>query len=483
LGNTDYIGVGSTGLLIKKVSIGSTLTPWVPFPLVKRSLVFGFPEENPSQYDGNFRGITYSEEKETIVAVGEFSAAIGYCPIFSAVGIGSTQLLERARTNTNSFYAVTNNNQYFVAVGNNSAIRYSQDGITWTIVGDSNKPLGLTKINDVIWDGSRFVAVGNGGFVITASNPETWFNANSDITEDILRIKHDDGLYVGITSIGNMYYSLNLSDWYIKSTLQSNTINDIVFAPQVGSYGRSVLVGSASTIVYADPEFNRAVAITSTTNSTITSLTIINGGYGYSENENPPVIAETDIYDYEELRSIKVIGDFGIIVGIDTTGVGASTVKFDLKSEFYDNFNLGIGYSSLNSFGVLNSQLSVGDRFMIFDSNIDPTSPLTGISTFNGIPEVVGVTSSYLDGIYSVEEVSSPNPETNVVTVSCRFASTPLIFVGSGTTSFYGKYSWGKIFGYQNRGRRTPKEFSVNTLNGLSGINTSPDVYRTRPLV
>lgn len=483
IGDSNYIGIGDSGLLIKKVGIANTLTTWNEFPLTKKTLVFGFPEEQPSQYDGRFRSITYSQTKDTIVAVGEFSAGIGYCPIFSMVGIGSTQFLERTTTNTTSLFAVTHNNQFFVTVGNNSAIRYSEDGITWTIVGDSSKPAGLTRLNDVIWDGNKFVAVGNGGFVITATNPSVWINANSNLTENILKIKHNDGLYVGITSSGSLYYSLNLSDWYVRSSKQNNPLNDIIFVPSVGSYGRSVIVGSASTVMYADPEFNRAVAITSTTNSQISSVTIINGGFGYSQNENPPVIAETNFYDYEELKSVKTVGDFGIIVGINTAGAGTSTVKFALQSEFYDNFNLGIGYSSLNSFGVLNSQLDIGDRFVIFDSNINPTTPLTGISTFNGFPEIVGITTSYLDGVYSVEEVTTPDPVTGIVTVTCRFASNPAIFVGASTTSFYGRYSWGKIFGYQNRARLSPKQFFVNTTSGLAGLTTSPDVLRTRPLV
>lgn len=481
--NQNYIAVGATGTMLKKVSIASTLTSWEPFPLVKRTTVFGFQEEQTSQYDGTFRDLTYSSEKATIVAVGDFSAGIGYCPIFSAVGIGSTQFIERATTNTNSFNAVTNNNQFFVAVGNNGAIRYSLDAITWTIVGDSSKPQGITKLNDIIWDGSRFIAVGNGGIVINANNPDFWLNSNSNITENILKINHNDGLYVGITSLGNMYYSLNLSDWYLRNTSQANAIKDIVFVPSVGSYGRSVIVGSSSTVIYSDPVFNRASAVTTTSNSIINSVTVTNGGFGYTQQKEPPVIAELDFYNYEELKSVKVIGDFGIITGINTSGIGNSEVKFELKSEYYDNSNLGIGYSSLNTFGVMNSQLSIGDRFIIFDSNINPSSSITGITTFGGLTEVVGVSTNYLDGIYSVEVVTIPDQVTGIVTVTCRFSSNPQIFVSSATTSFYGRYSWGKIFGYQNRARGNPKAFNINPTNGLTGLTTSPDIFRIRPLV
>lgn len=483
LGDSRYIGVGYSGTLIEKIGIANTLTNWNNFKLTKKTTIFGFSQEIPSQYNGKFKSITYSKQKESIVAVGEYSPSIGYCPIFSAIGVGFTQFLERATTNTYSLFAVTNNNEYFVTVGNNSAIRYSNDAISWTIVGDFNKPAGMTKLNDVIWDGNKFVAVGDNGFVITATNPSLWENQNSNLSENIIKIKYYDDVYVGISSTGLMYYSLNLNDWYLRSTLQSNQIKDIVFVPSIGNNGRNILVGSASTIIYAEPAFNRAVAITTTSNSSISSVIILNGGFGYSQNQNPPVIAETDYFNYEELKSIKTIGDFGIISGINTSGAGSSTIKFSLKSENYDNFSLGIGYSSLNSFNVLNSQLSIGDRFIIFDSNIGASTQITGITTYNGFSEVVGVITSFLDGIYSVEEVSIPDQITGIVTVTCRFSSNPSIFVGANTTSFYGRYSWGKIFGYQNRARKKPKEFEAYVNNGIVGLSSSPNVFRTRPLI
>ena len=44
----------------------------------------------------------------------------------------------------------------------------------------------------------------------------------------------------------------------------------------------------------------------------------------------------------------------------------------------------------------------------------------------------------------------------------------------------YGNYSWGKIFDYQSRSRVKPKDFYVNLDQGLIGISTSPEIYRSR---
>ena len=48
--------------------------------------------------------------------------------------------------------------------------------------------------------------------------------------------------------------------------------------------------------------------------------------------------------------------------------------------------------------------------------------------------------------------------------------------------NFYGKYSWGNIYDYQNRGIGIPKNFTINTNNGLIGLSSAPEVTRTRGL-
>ena len=54
--------------------------------------------------------------------------------------------------------------------------------------------------------------------------------------------------------------------------------------------------------------------------------------------------------------------------------------------------------------------------------------------------------------------------------------------IRDSTDTFWGKYSWGKIFGYQNRGSGTPEEFFVNNMNGNTGLSTASVVSRRKPL-
>ena len=161
-----------------------------------------------------------------------------------------------------------------------------------------------------------------------------------------------------------------------------------------------------------------------------------------------------------------------------------SSLEFKLKSETYDNITLGIGYSSLNTFGITYSQLETGNYFVIFDSNVTSGYALTGITTTTGIR--VGTATSFIDGLYRVENVSSPS--SGIVTVRCDFVPVDgginnAINLGINTTGFYGRYTWSKIYDYQNRARENPKDFIVNTNNGLIGLSTAAEVYRTRGLI
>lgn len=486
-GTNTYVAVGQTGKIITATGIGITLSSWVECKLTNRTIEFvsDVVTDVPSTYNGEFKDISYSSTKNTFVVVGKISNYNQLSPIFTAVGIGSTQFFEQNKTNIKNLNSITNNNNIFVAVGDNGTIYYSFDTKSWSIVGDLSKPT-TQNLNKVIWDGTKFVAVGNNGSIISSENGINWYlQSNVTITNNLININYYDNVYVVLDDNGNLYYSLDLTNWEKRSTNQSNAIKDLIFVPSLSYEGRYVVVGSAATIMYSEPIYNRATATSSTTNGIVTSVTITNGGFGYSQTNIPPVIFESKKPNREKIYSIKAKGDFGTISGINTIGIGASSLEFKLKSETYDNDNLGIGYSSLNKFGITYSQLEQGDYFVIFDSNVSSGYALTGITTTTGVR--VGTATSFIDGLYRVESIVS-NSLSGIVTVRCDFVPVnggidKAINLGINTTGFYGRYTWSKIYDYQNRARENPKDFVVNTNNGLVGLSTAAEVYRTRGLI
>lgn len=76
-----------------------------------------------------------------------------------------------------------------------------------------------TRINNVIWTGSQFVAVGDAGVIMYSSNGSSWTNANTTNTLNVQGIAWSGSEYI-ITTIDTassnyfkIYRSTNLSSW------------------------------------------------------------------------------------------------------------------------------------------------------------------------------------------------------------------------------------------------------------------------------
>lgn len=477
-----YIAVGNTATAVYTTGIGSTLNSWQEYTLYRETFVIGnpVPVVTLSPFAGEFYSSTYSNLRDTLVIVGSDSS------IFTAVGIASTGLFQRTPPSFDNLNSVTNNESIFVAVGDSGLIVHSEFADIWSRIPSTGTNEDLKSI---IWDQSKFVVCGYNGAILTSPTGfDSWQVITTDINEDFEKIVYYDGFYAVLTSSGQLYYSFNLNNWVSRSTLQSNVLNDLIFVNSFGDNGRYIAVGSAGTAIYSEPVYNRATAVSSASGGIVTSITVTNGGFGYSQQTSTPVVIDYDTTKSEKVFSIKAKGDFGIIKSI---GVGATTIDFTLESENYDNGTLGLGYTALNNFGVEYSGLEVGDYFVIYESNSIAGHALTGISTYLGglgnYPNSkVGTAVSFLDGLYRVERVTSP--AAGIVTVGCNFALSPSggsIQVNAFTNpkGYMGRYTWGKIYDFQNRSRETPESFIVNVDNGIVGLSTAPDVYRTRGVV
>jgi hypothetical protein len=497
-----YVSVGSSATIIRSTGVGNSISAWSNIPLREEISIPGFGVINTvdSSYIGTLNDVVYSPSYDSYVTVGTAGS------IFVGTGIGTNSFISKTSSilsnlNSVSFsFNASINSGYFVAVGVNGVILTSNSGQIWDIIS----PLTTQTLNKVIFAEGHFIIVGNSGTVIKSATQSQYQLISTNIAVNFVNINYDSGVYAALDDIGNLYYSLNLSDWNLRSTNQSNILKDLVFVNNLGVDGRYVTIGFGGTSVYAEPVLNRATAFASVSGGIVTAINITNGGFGYSPSNPPQVLVESDTYDKELIQSFKAEGDHGIIVGINTfitgtPGIGTTTpkIEFVLKSETYDNITLGIGYSSLNVFGITNSQLQKGDYFVITDSNVTVGHAITGITTSLGgmtnyPASKVGTARSFIDGVYRVEHVTTPI--LGIVTVTCNLAPGPFgNFVqvyqrgsdnsGINTSNFYGRYSWGKLFDYQNRILNNPKSFTANTDNGIIGLSTTPKIIRTRSLL
>ena len=497
--DVHIMAVGDFGSMARAVAIGNSISTWTPIDLLEQRQIpaIGQVQTLDSTYEGNFQDTIWEGTRNTWVSVGAGGS------IFTAVGLTTGAAFSQYSGTFQQLNAVCYGQSEFIAVGNGGVILASTDGTGW---GDKTSNTNF-DLNDIIYDGNRFIVVGDSGTIGVSTNKNFWQPWSQQLpagtqhpaTFDFAKIKFFDNLYIGISTVGQLYYSFDLANWNLRTITHPNQIRDLVDTPYGDFSSRRVItVGSGTTIFYADPVINRATATASVTAGVITSVSITDGGFGYKVGSNPPVIVESDRTKREDIFSVNAVGDFGDIVGINTWLPGSAGVlprlAFTLKSQYNDNSNLGYGYSSLNALGVQYTGLQKGDFFTIYDSSLVVGHALTGITTSSGSNQPVGMVTSgdYLGGVFRVEEVTVGDAISGLATVTCAFLPGPTpygnntIQVGLGVTSnmdtFWGKYSWGKFFGYQNRGAGNPTNFLVNTMNGNVGLSTAAVVSRTKPL-
>ena len=480
LGSTNYyISVGESGKIVRAVGFGTTLSNWTEINKYEETSLFGIITRSSSVYTGTLNEIKYSQSLDKWICVGNNGG------VFSAVGFGSTSFTKNASNTVDNLNSIAFGNNKIVSVGDNGSVITSGIGTFWTLNNYTSNTL-----NSVIWTGSQFIVVGNNNTILNSFDGDVWTQITPNITGSFNRIFYDSNymIYTLLNSTGTLYYSFDLQNWTIRSTNQLNILKDIKYFSIIDRY---ISVGSGATSIYSDSTYNFASAIANITSGIVTSITITNGGFGYDQNIPPLVLFESEPTKIEEIVSIKAKGDFGIIVGIDTSlSIGSTTpkIKFKIKSESYDNNTLGIGYSSLDSFGVSYSGISTGDYFVIYNSNVQCGHSLTGITTSSGSIITVGTANTFIDGVYLADNVQSSG--SGIVTVTCTFApgssfSDQINFSsnpGLTTNGYFGNYSWGNIYDYQNRSLKNPKQFVLNTNNGLSGLSSAPEVTRTRGL-
>jgi len=220
----------------------------------------------------------------------------------------------------------------------------------------------------------------------------------------------------------------------------------------------------------------RASATATVSGGSVNTITVVNPGAGYTSSNPPVVLIETPEVVRELIPINSYSGDYGTIVGFNTTKVGSQNKYiFDLfipeDSFMRDGYLIGTG--------ITVSTINVGDYLTVFDTNIDAGG---SFNTQDTTSNVVGTAITYSDAVYQVAAVS-----TEMITVTgygitaVRRITTNVGSIGSisyGSTAT-GQYSWGKILFNTRTGIET---FTAYTSNGYTGISTSGLVSRNSPL-
>jgi len=202
--------------------------------------------------------------------------------------------------------------------------------------------------------------------------------------------------------------------------------------------------------------------------------------------EAPEVLVAPPKRSSEECLFVTYQGDYGLIVGVGTTTIGAGTslgVALDLfipmDNELRKSLDISLtGISTGDLFTILGTSF-VGSA----QTSLSADGTVLGISTVNAdmIVECIDwytKQSVVPAGINGLGTTVGFGTTVTTVVVSFESAGTNNV-VGLATTAFYGEYSFGKL-GLPVR----VKQKSFPTVHGtsLAGVSTNPIIRRKNPL-
>ena len=238
----------------------------------------------------------------------------------------------------------------------------------------------------------------------------------------------------------------------ISGTIQSLSINSV----GSGYTGTSVNVSISSppaSIVGFGTTLSVSVGTTATAsisvvNGSLSTVTIVNPGSGYTSSNPPQVLVPLPNPVYENISNISgIAGTSGTITGIGTTvGIGTNlALKFTLS---------------------VVTDLAIGYPIYIFNTSVG--NGVTSIIDTNS--KVIGIGTTCLDNIYYISGIT-----TSVGIITCNIHSQTSTIGLSSSGSNVGKFSWGKLSQFT---RSSSIAIGVSGFTINSGLTTFPTVQR-----
>lgn len=205
-------------------------------------------------------GIAYGVQG--YVAVGEKESVVK-----SPDGVSWSQVSK----DSYSFNGVAYGSGLFAAVDDSGVIMTSADGKQWTERLTSFTQGLSRRLNAIIYENGKFVAVGGQfnsgtvmGRILTSANGIDWTSCDTHVLSEIIDITYGNGLYVALTSRGYILTSTDGTVWTESTANVSTDVRKI-------TYGNSkfVILGSNGNL-YTSPD----------------AVTWTSGSYGSSFNMN-----------------------------------------------------------------------------------------------------------------------------------------------------------------------------------------------------
>ena len=395
------------------------------------------------------------------------------------IGLGFRyQELPRTVTGITTADVVTTNTYINVGITTDRSL---QRPVTWKkqlsdiIIGNINvtkdRPELEAGIRPVSYIINNVSAASTEVFVDTAV---PFFNEIDDLAE----VNQSVIIFDRTEKIGVAATALVSAAGTISSIIISDGGSGFTTAPKV-SIGVTAGIGTVYSGIGITMNTNATGVAVISGLGTVSSVTIVNAGLGYTNTKPPVVMIEPEAQVNSTLSSVKYEGDFGIITGIGTTsvvGIATTGLTFDL----FIPLDSPLRSSNTMTIPITASGIQTNYYFIVHDSNTG--NGLTAYSDASGT-STVGIGTSFIDNIYkvmSVESVSGSAIGVGVTTlVRVTVSVNSVANVSTGTSENFGKYSWGRMYDFV---KIDTSQFSVINNDGVTGITTGPVIIRTRDL-
>ena len=332
-------------------------------------------------------------------------------------------------------------------------------------------------------------AVGIGSTTVYVDNIKPFFDAQNE--SPLLSFQNK----VTFTSQDSLVAASATAIVSAAGTITSISITD-------GGYGYS----SAPVVTLQSPvglgSTLRASATSTISSGIVDTITVTDPGTGYTTTNPPVVLIEPPSLLDETVDTNLYSGDAGVIVGVGTTTI-ETIFDFHIPTDSF------LRDPSIVGSAITISGISTGDFFVVYNSNVGLAT--TSINSFDTSNNIIGVGTQYLDNVYFVS--SYVDVSTNIIGIgttnirrvyarttaglgTINFSTTNITFdstsyefssVDVSSGSFLG-ISTSNYYGNFSWGKIVLSEplengvFNSYTTNGVGGISSSTLVNRTASL-
>jgi hypothetical protein len=192
----------------------------------------------------NLFGVTYGKDTFVTVGHGVAPSLISPCSYYGLILTSPhlTSWVEMSSGTISDLHSVTYGDGTFVAVGNGGTV-LSSSGSNWV-----KRYSGVTDaLYGVAYGDGTFVAVGEFGTILSSSG-WNWYQRYSGVTDALYGVAYGDGAFVAVGEFGTILTSPDGLNWTARTSGITNRLNAVAYIN-----GTFIAVGDNATILQSDP--------------------------------------------------------------------------------------------------------------------------------------------------------------------------------------------------------------------------------------